>query len=252
MILFVRKMDMLNADLQLSHDFISKMKDKRTNAREDDSTGSFHFVAFVPIEGHLWKLDGLDRQPQKLGLIKEGEDWIYQAKPQIEARMAEYEDGQIEFSILSLVKAPLSGLVSALAENVKSLCALSAHVEAMESSWQETAASSRNEFATGLGSLVSRPDPIYELTQDIIDQADTLPSVQDVIQKNIERGVLQLWNDLIVAQAGLRTSIREEQLSNRSDQERAASRRFDYGPSVHNVVQLLAQRHFFTTKTLNV
>lgn len=243
---------MLNADLQLSREFTSKKKDRSTGANEDESTGSFHFIAFVPIEGHVWKLDGLERQPQKLGIIEEEEDWIYQTKPQIEARMAEYEEGQIEFSILSLVKAPLSGLVSALAENVKSLCVLSDHVEAMQRGLKDSVASSRNEFATGLGSLVSRPDPVYGLTQDLIDHAEPLPSVQDAIHNRAELKVLQLWKDLIVGQAGLRTSIREEQLSDCSDQERAASRRFDYGPSVHNVVQLLAKKQFFTTKTLNV
>ncbi len=37
---------------------------------EDDSVdddAAFHFIAFVPIDGEVWKLDGLDRQPERIG-----------------------------------------------------------------------------------------------------------------------------------------------------------------------------------------
>ena len=61
-----RKMDMLNADLLLKNEATAKKGKKRT-ADEDESEGGFHFIAFMPIDDQLWKLDGLERQPMCLG-----------------------------------------------------------------------------------------------------------------------------------------------------------------------------------------
>jgi ubiquitin carboxyl-terminal hydrolase L5 len=243
-------MDMLSADMQLSCNSTLPKRGKSANAHLDDTHVSFHFIAFVPIEGQIWKLDGLERQPQKLCTIEEEEEWIYQTKPQIEALMAEYEEDQIEFSILSLVKAPLSGLISALAQNVRGLSTLSTYAETTEANTRLSTGSFVDAGGNGLGCIVSGPDPIYGLTQDIINQAVILPAVQDAIQSRDELRVAQLWRDLTVAQAGLRASIREEQLCDQSDQERADGRRFDYGPSIHNVIRSLARKRFFTSENV--
>lgn len=63
-----RKMDMLNTDLLLKNEAANKTKGKKRKADEDDSESGFHFIAFTPIEGQLWKLDGLERQPMCLGM----------------------------------------------------------------------------------------------------------------------------------------------------------------------------------------
>ena len=56
---------MLNSDLYLKNQAAAKKKKKRLVQQEgDDDDASFHFIAFVPIEGKVWKLDGLERQPQ--------------------------------------------------------------------------------------------------------------------------------------------------------------------------------------------
>ena len=63
-------MDMLNGDLYLKNDAESK-KTKSTQGRAgcNEAESSFHFIAFVPIQGKVWKLDGLERQPQILGIF---------------------------------------------------------------------------------------------------------------------------------------------------------------------------------------
>jgi Ubiquitin carboxyl-terminal hydrolase, family 1. len=62
-------MDMLNSDLQLKNEATWKrsrmLKKSHTPA---DSEAGFHFIAFVPAMGKVWKLDGLERQPQALGV----------------------------------------------------------------------------------------------------------------------------------------------------------------------------------------
>jgi ubiquitin carboxyl-terminal hydrolase L5 len=74
-------MDILNADLVLFRDVekwgkAKKYRRKRVVKRKKDvenDTG-FHFVAYVPIDGAVWKLDGLQRQPDNLG----ADLWLYQ------------------------------------------------------------------------------------------------------------------------------------------------------------------------------
>jgi len=64
-----RKMDMLNADLLLKNEAKAKGKGKRKKSQADldENEAGFHFIAFMPIEDNLWKLDGLERQPMCLG-----------------------------------------------------------------------------------------------------------------------------------------------------------------------------------------
>ena len=58
-------MDILNADLQLKEEATSKKRPKGREFHEADT--AFHFIAFMPAMGQVWKLDGLERQPQSLG-----------------------------------------------------------------------------------------------------------------------------------------------------------------------------------------
>lgn len=62
-------MDMLNADLQLKNDATSRKKSKVQDSDEDSA--GFHFIAFVPVQNRVWKLDGLERQPQNMGGSKQ-------------------------------------------------------------------------------------------------------------------------------------------------------------------------------------
>jgi ubiquitin carboxyl-terminal hydrolase L5 len=60
-------MDILNSDLQLKTEATTKKKGSKGHA-DDDSDATFHFIAFMPVMGQLWKFDGLERQPRTLGM----------------------------------------------------------------------------------------------------------------------------------------------------------------------------------------
>jgi ubiquitin carboxyl-terminal hydrolase L5 len=74
---FARRMDHLNADLWLEN-AVSDTKTKKAKTasksskktskkkRADDAYG-FHFVAYVPVDGHVWELDGLQSKPHRVG-----------------------------------------------------------------------------------------------------------------------------------------------------------------------------------------
>lgn len=58
-------MDILNADLQLKSEATSRKQYQGQDTGNSDAT--FHFIAFMPAMGQVWKFDGLERQPQSLG-----------------------------------------------------------------------------------------------------------------------------------------------------------------------------------------
>jgi ubiquitin carboxyl-terminal hydrolase L5 len=71
---FARRMDHLNADLSLENEAKApRAKKSRTKAgtkkrkRKNLDDYAFHFAAYVPSQGHVWELDGLQTKPRKLG-----------------------------------------------------------------------------------------------------------------------------------------------------------------------------------------
>ena len=202
-------MDMLNADLLLKNEADSKMKGKKTQREEDESTAGFHFIAFMPIGKSLWKFDGLERQPMSLGEIPvhttlhapklissvQGPitgDWLAQATPDIQARMAQYEESQIEFAILSLVKS-------------------------LEDDRQATA------------HVLTGPDAGLGLTKEQISQARITEQLANRLRTGSSTEAMTLRKELIAAQQGLRMAIQEETQSKYLEEERASARTRDFG-----------------------
>ena len=164
-------------------------------------------------------------------------DWLSQAKPDIEARMAQYEEGHIEFAILSLVRDPLHEMVSALAENVKAINVLLARLDIVKPEWQDTCDPPINSEVAGTNSLIREPSLAYGLTQEMLDRAALHQAVVDLCHGSVASDMVRHGEQLISMQADLRMSIREEIQSNRSDEERAAARASDYGARMQNFVR---------------
>ena len=71
---------------------------------EDDETG-FHFIAYVPRAGQVWKLDGLELRPQALGVLEDDANWLNMVVPDLQGQWESAAASEFEFSLLSLVKA---------------------------------------------------------------------------------------------------------------------------------------------------
>ena len=249
-------MDMLNSDLHMKNEVFAQKKSKKTKLGVDDDDAAFHFIAYVPVDNNVWKLDGLERQPQKLGTLQaalqsliellskshtgsiKSEDWIQKAKPDIEARMAEYEEGRIEFAILSLVKDPLLGLIPALAENVKTLVAVASRLESMAPEHDSTE-NRQGDVAEG---ILAGPDPAYGLTPEMIEQAKVPSEVELAICVQEASKLRCCQQELRGGQARLRASIRDEFEANRLEEQKANARRYDYGPLALKLAQVLARK----------
>ncbi|KAJ6111615.1 hypothetical protein N7523_007676 [Penicillium sp. IBT 18751x] len=228
---FARKMDILNSDLQLQSEATSKKRSKSQDP--NDSESGFHFIAFMPAMGQVWKFDGLERQPQALGECSE-DDWLKLAMPNIIDRMAAYTEDSIEFSILGVVRDPLSNLVQQLAVNVRSLKIIQNRLLA-----QEHSALEREASLAALNETVLGPEASLGLTQADIEAAIISVGIQMCQDSEQLRWYQQ---ELSQAQVGLRGRIREQQQAQREDEDHATGRRYDYGPAIRKWLHFLARK----------
>lgn len=81
-----RSSERADLDIALMDAAKSKRKSKGGGWEADDA---FHFIAYVPVNGVLWELDGLRRQPVRLGNCKD-EEWVQIATPRIQERIERY------------------------------------------------------------------------------------------------------------------------------------------------------------------
>lgn len=253
---FPRKMDMLNIDLGLQNSYDDRRKSKQaakpstkktTNKKsgavvtEDDwaeDEAAFHFSAYVPIDGELWKLDGLDRQPQRLEKFDSSSDWLSVATPILEKQMTEYAAGDIEFVLLSLVRDPLIMLRADLARNVKSLQAVERRLDSIQSEWRAFLESGSDVAAE----VMLDQDPTLGITEeaiaDAVMEADTAESVDGTSAEKLTK----LRQELVTSQHNLRRMTLEEIESAADDDRKANERRCDYGPAIYTWLKMLAEK----------
>jgi ubiquitin carboxyl-terminal hydrolase L5 len=227
---FARKIDMLTADKSLEEDFEEhKRKKSRKNKKSkkskkavDDS--AFHFVAYMPILGEIWKLDGLDTTPQSIMNLPAdasnsfSTEWLAALAPILQTRMADYEYGGIQFNLLALVQDPL--------------------VEAQEnllSGLRLAKAAGIEEYRADLESYGLSQVEVEEKGPDDDDQKRLdvcLPDAQSQaeFQKQVKREIQHLQSTVLAEKSA--TDVEEQ---------KAMDQKNDYGPFIQKWLMLLAE-----------
>lgn len=188
-------------------------------------------------------------------------------KPELQDRMARYEDGQTEFSILGLVKAPLDGVISQLAQNVKDLGAVREKLNSVRPDWENEAGACSHANLSGQG-VITGQSLAYSLTQGQLEKTEVSPNVQALVlgdrapgsdnpraggikgpavngPDNLLDNLLTCMRELVNHQVALRTSISEELEGFHQDRERAAKRRQDWNPPVELLIKFLSKKGNF-------
>lgn len=70
----------------------------------DYDENGFHFIAYAPALGSVWKMDGMEASPRKIGDITEEDNWLFAAIDDLQRQMQSAKADDLEFSLLSLVR----------------------------------------------------------------------------------------------------------------------------------------------------
>ncbi|XP_047040999.1 ubiquitin carboxyl-terminal hydrolase isozyme L5 [Helicoverpa armigera] len=74
--------------------------DPKAASKDDEA---YHFVGYMPIDGRLYELDGLQEGPIDHGPIAPEQDWLDVVRPIIMKRINVYTEGEIHFNLMALV-----------------------------------------------------------------------------------------------------------------------------------------------------
>ncbi|KAG9509423.1 Ubiquitin carboxyl-terminal hydrolase calypso [Fragariocoptes setiger] len=99
---------------------------QRTMLQQSNKHDTFHFVSFVPINNHLFELDGLQNYPIDHGPIGEHENWTEKFRQVITSRLWQKScngyAGDIRYNLMAVVpdkRVELSSRIACLKENQK-------------------------------------------------------------------------------------------------------------------------------------
>lgn len=212
-----------------------------TAADYGEPDAGFHYVAYMPIGDNVWKLDGMDRNPQDLGPFKQGSnvadggsgDWLDVVTPMIQNRMSQHGD-DLNFSLMAVVRDPFFDEQRKLLENIKALQAMDFKLDSSEPEWK-----SFNGGETGKDVLTGISIE-FEIMQKDVDDTELPASVKDLIAS--EDDVLRLIEyrkGLLREQTMLRSGLRDTR-RNPKEEDDARLKKHDYGPFVREWLGALA------------
>ena len=210
-------------------------------AAEDEE--GFHFIAYMPIDGHVWKLDGLDSFPQDIGTFDaaDGGDWMNITQPMLQTRMAMYEGAEIEFNLMAVVHDPIVKDRERLVRNVKEIQVIEKKLDEVVEDWREMdGAETKKEIITG-------PSVDFDVSQADVDAIELTTPEREHIEKT--EGLMELVDlrkVIMCRQAPLRAAIRDGMESSKEDDEKARHRRHDYSTFVRSWLGELAEHELLS------
>lgn len=113
-------------------------EDPQARTASPDKGEAFHFVAYVPINGTVYELDGLQKGPIVIGSVTDDKDWLSIAQQAIQERMTD----SVKFNLMAITADPRIALRQQLEaagddETVKSeLTAQIAHHDRERQQWK--------------------------------------------------------------------------------------------------------------------
>jgi ubiquitin carboxyl-terminal hydrolase L5 len=177
----------------------------------------------------------MDKFPQDIGPIIQGESWLSIAQPVLQGRMAQYTAGSIEFNIMAVVHDPMVASVEALAANIKALLAVEQKLTSVVEDWREMLDDERSAPLLGQAPDLGLQNVDIERAEISQMDADALKKAEDLTD------LLELRKEIALQQNGLCCACSDELENVKSDAEKARDRRHDYSTFAKEWLGALAE-----------
>ncbi|KAI0098441.1 cysteine proteinase [Daldinia grandis] len=236
-----RRIDLLSEDLCLDNKYeeSATVKKRRTQKKSARATRkgrveSYHYIAYVPVNGQVWELDGFEMKPLCLVIITgpASDSWIDTASTAIKERMMQKEIP--EFSLLAICQSPLKTLAKELATSLA--CSHALHkLYGGNTNW--TAPDPSKAF------------PAFHLTQRNLTREDIasqeLPALYRIRTSHPDFNsdeALKLAKELRTEQDSLDAQYVAELATVDEAVDIIRGRQRDYTPAIHHWVRVLAEK----------
>jgi ubiquitin carboxyl-terminal hydrolase L5 len=242
---YAKRMDMLQDDQHLANKVAKNRQSRRGSATSngtqasDDSIeeSAHHFIAFVPVNGQLWKLDGMDAQPTMLGIIddKDSEGWLAMATTKVASLMA--AAGDDDYTLLALCESPTEASRKKLCTSLKTFRLVEERLDCIDKDWKEFVVDDQLPPSPTMLNFVG----IFEKD---IEQAEVASDLKETIAAEEKMFLIDRRKRLIAEQAKLHQMTMEEKLEEDAEDEQARERKWDYGPAIKAWVEMLAENGY--------
>ncbi|CAO2656464.1 Nn.00g052670.m01.CDS01 [Neocucurbitaria sp. VM-36] len=251
---FAKQMDILESDKFLSHKVkrAQRMKNEKKEKQEkiskkgtksrrrsadsaetnDSAEGheehAHHFIAFVPVDNEVWKLDGMDSQPTSMGTFDaaNGETWLSAVSDTIAALMAAGDD---EYGVIALAQSPLHSLRKQACLAINTMKYIESRLDTLDKGWRSF--------------IIVDQEPPSPKILGVEEHLSDYP-VPNAIAANISSeqmsDLLDRRSRLVGELSKTAASIIAEIQSEAEEDQKATQRRYDCGPVIKKWLEMLA------------
>ncbi|GAW17848.1 hypothetical protein ANO14919_073150 [Xylariales sp. No.14919] len=244
-----RRNDLLSEDLLLDNQFEVTTPSKDSSSKKkialkkavgtkkrklEHRSASYHYIAFVPVDGQVWELDGLERMPLCLGPC-DSNTWLGVASEAIQERMGRHGNDFLSFNLLAICQSPLLTLSQTLATSLATAKALDDVVTGSPSwdlptPWEKFPDDRLARFNLTREQILTQYSPHPSFDTRVNDANFDLIAAQELAEE------LRIEQEDVEAQYVAEEAAVDEAV------EMIRARRRDYTPAVHQWVRILAEK----------
>jgi ubiquitin carboxyl-terminal hydrolase L5 len=205
-----------------------------SNSSEESSEGNAqHYIAFVPRDGAVWKLDGMNKLPTRIGTYdaEGGESWTAACSDRIHDLMT--VGGDAEYSVFAIAQSPLVGLREEIVETDNTIKAVDRRLDAVNVDWRG--------FVSADDVQPPSPSWLGCFTDEDREQFPVPAKVLGAIEGEGVEGLLERRGALVSEFRRLITAWVTETDTVEQEKEAADRRRTDLGPVIKRWLEMLAE-----------
>ncbi|CAG8653744.1 6804_t:CDS:10 [Funneliformis mosseae] len=202
----------------------------KPSATVDESVEVYHYIAYVPVDGEVWQLDGLYPHPVSVGKYSDKQRWYDAARDAMRARTQGFYAEQINFVLLAITKDPIFIKKMRTKECIYLKRVVESVLDELNGEWRAV--------------LLNEPKFVEDLTEDEemeVAKRDNVTKEIEVLNSN--RGdankLIQLRTNWVDEIRVLQKAIKRENKLKQIEKERQT---FDYGPFIREYLSVLHER----------